>query len=61
MADQPPYNRERLDEVVRLREIMDDALDGLAKLPPRDEAVQLAATAREAWDRISALFRLDEL
>ena len=61
MAVQPPYDRERLDEVVRLRRIMDDALDKLAEMPPQADAVKLAATARQAWDRISALFRLDEL
>jgi len=58
---EPPYDRERLDEVVRLRRVMEEALDRLAEMPPRDEAVKLAATARQAWDRISALFRLDEL
>jgi hypothetical protein len=61
MGSEGPYVQERLDEIVLLRAVMNVALNDLSGMPPHDVAVELAAVARRAWERISALLPLDNL
>ena len=55
MGSEDPYDQKRLDQIVLLRAVMNVALDDLSRMPPHDVAVELAAIARRAWERISAL------
>ena len=61
MGLQGPYVQERLDEIVLMRAVMSVALNDLSGMPPHDVAVELAAVARRAWERISVLIPLDDL
>ena len=44
-----------------LRAVMNVALNDLSRMPPHDVAVELAAVARRAWERISVLIPRDDL